>query len=541
MDILFKDLQILQTTKQAIESLGFETLTPIQALAIPKAIEGFDIIGQAQTGTGKTFAYGIPMLEKIDTSLKHTQGLIICPTRELATQVYKELLKLVKFNKYFNVALIVGGESYEKQFAALRKNPQIVIATPGRMMDQMDRGTIDLQTVTTLALDEADEMLKMGFQEDIETILSHINETRQILLFSATMPQAIKKIARTYQHDPIILKVENEAMTVDQIKQNYYIVKNEDKLTLLSRILDYTNSKSTIIFSNTKADVDRITENLVSHGYLADALHGDIKQRNRNDVMRRFREHQLEILVGTDVAARGLDIDDVELIINYDLPNELEIYVHRIGRTGRAGKKGLACSFVTPRKQNQLRDIEKFISAKIEFKQIPTAKDVQDVQLLLFKDQLLEKLSGEVDNHLELIKDILEHTTQEQLINVLLDQIIPKSKNYHEIEAVNPKKTRSNERSNERSYDRDGKPSNQRSRSNNQYQDYVINVGRKDKMTPPKFLKFMDDSFGIFQKNIGDIKHENNQTVFGIKRSAVDKLKQNKVVYEGKVVQIKQI
>ncbi len=531
MNILFKDLPVLETTKQAIEALGFETPTPIQALAIPKAIEGFDIIGQAQTGTGKTFAFGIPMLEKLNTHERRTQGLIVCPTRELATQVYKEMLKLVKFNKDVNIALIVGGESYEKQFSSLKKKPHIVIATPGRMIDHMDRGTIQLEEVTTLALDEADEMLKMGFQEDIENIMSHINDSRQILLFSATMPPAIRKIAKTYQHDPVILKVESDTLTVDKIKQFYYIVKNEDKLPLLARVLDYTNSKSTIIFSNTKADVDRITEYLTDHGYLADALHGDIKQRGRNDVMRRFRDRQLEILVGTDVAARGLDINDVELVINYDLPHELEIYVHRIGRTGRAGKKGLACSFVTPRKQNQLKDVEKYINHTIVFNEIPTEIDIKNAQLNAFKKSLMKQLSEDVENHLDQIADLLEKTTKEQLINILLDQTIPKAKDYSDIEMINPKKSKEDKKNN----DFKGK------RGKGDYQDYVVNIGRKDQMTPPRFLRMMDQSFGIFQKNIGDIKHENNQTVFGIKKTALSKLKQTKAVYEGKMIHIKKV
>ncbi len=525
MSNLFKDLQVLETTKQAIEALGFETMTPIQALAIPKAIEGFDIIGQAQTGTGKTFAFGIPMLEKIDTNSKQTQGLIVCPTRELAIQVYKEILKLIKFNKYIKVALIVGGESYEKQFAALRKKPQLVIATPGRMMDHMERGTIDLSTVSTLALDEADEMLKMGFQEDIENILSHIAETRQILLFSATMPQAIKKIAKIYQQDPIILKIESDTLTVDQIKQTYYVVKNDQKLSLLPRVLDLTNSKSTIIFSNTKADVDRITEYLTQEGYLADALHGDIKQRGRNDVMRRFRDRQLQILVGTDVAARGLDIDDVELVINYDLPHEHEIYVHRIGRTGRAGKKGLACSFITPRRQNHLKELERYINDKLEFKDVPTVHEIKTGQVDAFKIRLEELLDSNVDNYLSQLSDVLEKHSLEQIVNVLLDQMMPKTKYYNEIEKIGPRKQR--------------EPKQRR--SNGEYVDYIINIGRKDSMTPPKFLKMMDKHFGIFQKNIGDIKHESNQTRFGIKKTALAKMKKSKTVFEGKIIQLKKV
>ncbi len=524
MTILFNELPILEETKKAIDALGFEELTPIQALAIPEAVKGIDIIGQAQTGTGKTFAFGIPMIEKINTSLRETQGLILCPTRELATQVFKEILKLVKFNKHINVTLIVGGESYERQFKALKSSPHIIIGTPGRMIDHMERGTVDLSTVTTLALDEADEMLKMGFQEDMENIMSHIAEERQILLFSATMPTAIKKIAKIYQRDPQILKVESKTLTVDQIKQTYYIVKNTEKLASLPRLLDYTQSKSTIIFSNTKADVDRITEYLLNNGYLADALHGDIKQRSRSDVMRRFRDRQIEILVGTDVAARGLDVNGVELVINYDLPYEKEVYVHRIGRTGRAGRTGLAYSLISPRKQSQLRELEFFIKAKIEYSDIPSIQDIKKAQLDAFKDGLKEKLNHDYSDHLKDIQDILEDTSKEDLINALLHQVMPKPKYYDDIESINPRKPR--EKSS-----RNGKKA--------KYQDFIINIGSKDKMTPMKFLKMMDRTFNVYQKNIGDIKIDKVYTRFGIKQEGVSKMRFTKGRYEGKVVEIK--
>lgn len=526
MNILFKDLPLLDTTQEALEALGFESPTPIQAKAIPVSIEGNDIIGQAQTGTGKTFAFAIPMIEKMNTNLRVTQGLVLCPTRELAMQVYKEVLKLVKFYSKLNVALIVGGESYEKQFKALKRKPQIVIATPGRAMDHMRRSTLDLSQVQTLALDEADEMLKMGFQEDIETILSELNEERQILLFSATMPQAIKHIARKYQNNPQIIKIESDTLTVDKISQRYFIVKRDDKLALLPRIIDFANSKSTIIFSNTKADVDRIASYLVEEGYLADALHGDIKQRSRSDVMKKFRDKKLQILVGTDVAARGLDVDDVELVINYDLPHEQEVYVHRIGRTGRAGKEGLAYSFVTPRKQHQLKELERYIKTTILFHEIPSHTDIKSHQLDVFKEELKTLINQDVDNHLEKFSDILEDISQEQLINVLLEKVIPKKKRYEGVEVIGPKKTR-------------GSRDEGKSRRKGDYVDYVANIGRNDKMTPPKFLQMMDKSFGIFQKNIGDIKHQNNQTVFGIKKSAVSRLKKNAAIYQGKMIKIK--
>jgi len=541
MNILFKDLPLLDTTYQALEALGFETATPIQALAIPRAKAGVDLIGQAQTGTGKTFAFGIPMIEKINTEQKMTQGIILCPTRELAIQVYKEILKLVKYYQAVNVALIVGGESYEKQFNALRKKPHIVIATPGRTKDHMERGTLDLSKVTTLALDEADEMLKMGFLEDIETVLKSISEERQILLFSATMPDQIKRIAKTYLNNPEILKIESGTLTVDQIEQHYFIVKREDRLKLLTRLLDMYNPSTAIIFANTKADVDRITELLSEGGYSADALHGDLKQRSRQDVMRRIRDKQLSILVGTDVAARGLDINDVEFVINFDLPFESEVYVHRIGRTGRAGKSGKAFSFITPRKQHQIFELEKYTNAKINFMEIPSGEEVYLSQLDLLKADLLKDLDKPLNNHVRDIYDVvLQLDNKEHLINILLDRIMPIKKEYDDIEAINPKKPRSKSQSNTgRANNNNGNKGNNRNRSKGQYEDFVINLGRKDQITPPKFLQLMDKKFGIYQKNIGDIKHDQNETVFGIRKDAVSRLKTTSMIIAGKKITIK--
>src|SRR5690606_33342814 len=293
MSLLFNDLPILDQTKEALATLGFDTPTPIQALAIPKMIDGIDLIGQAQTGTGKTFAYGIPMIEKTDTSLKKTQGLILCPTRELTMQVYKEMIKLVKFYPSLKVTTIVGGESYDKQFRELAKHPHIIAATPGRIIDHINRGTVDLSHLKILTLDEADEMLKMGFQEDIENILKSVPKERQTELFSATMPPFIRKIAINYQKSPELIKIESESLTVDKISQGYFLIKDEDKPNLLKRVLDLENPKSAMIFANTKADVDRIAAALQEAHFTADALHGDLKQSQRNYVMSRFRNKQL--------------------------------------------------------------------------------------------------------------------------------------------------------------------------------------------------------------------------------------------------------
>lgn len=543
MSLLFNDLPILNQTKEALIALGFETPTPIQELAIPKMIEGIDLIGQAQTGTGKTFAYGIPMIEKTDTSLRKTQGLILCPTRELTIQVYKEIIKLVKFYPSLKVTTIVGGESYDKQFRELAKNPHIIVATPGRMIDHINRNTVDLSDLKILTLDEADEMLKMGFQEDLESILKAVPVERQTVLFSATMPSFIRKIANNYQKNPELIKIESKTLTVDKITQGYFLVKDEDKTSLLKRILDLENPKSAMIFANTKADVDRITAALQEDKYLADALHGDLKQSQRNYVMTRFRNKQLKLLIATDVAARGLDVSDVELIVNYDLPNEDEVYVHRIGRTGRAGKKGKAYSFVTPRKRRMIEILEKFTKAPIPFMEIPDEDAIYEHRIKDFKHDLKLALKHTEDTEsvtdLSFIKDLVStEEAKDKLISILLKDLIPVKKSYPVIEPIQIKKRRDEGLSR----GKESSSSKGFTRGNGKYVDLSINLGKKDGMTPQNLFKFLEKEFGIYSKNIGDIKHHANETVFGLNVSTMNRIKTKKtIVHQGKKITIKEL
>jgi len=537
MAILFNDLPILETTKIALEKLGFTETTPIQEQAIPKMIEGLDMIGQAQTGTGKTFAFSIPMVEKTDTSLKQTQGLILTPTRELTNQVYKEIIKLVKFYPELRVTTIVGGESYERQFKELARKPHIIVATPGRIIDHIDRGTVDLSHITTLTLDEADEMLKMGFQDDIERILQTTPATRQTVLFSATMPPFIKKIATNYQKNPVHIKIEAKSLTVDRIEQAYFLVKEKGKLDLLIRLLDLENPSTGIIFVNTKAGVDRITERLQKQGFIADALHGDLKQSQRTNVMNRFRNKQLNLLVATDVAARGLDVDDVEVIINYDLPQQDEIYIHRIGRTGRAGKKGKAYTFVTPSKRRTIEVLAHFTKADINLLGIPTAESIYKEQIKAFKQNIKKALKTEYPNNLSFISDLIENEDQkDQLINYLLNDKLPVKKTYEDIEIVQPTRSRN---ATER---KKGQPKNLQQRGRGQFVDYEVNLGKADNLTPPGLFKIMENEFGIYSKNIGDIKHLKNKTVFGLKKEAQRRINTQKIIkHQGRQIQFKTI
>ena len=363
--VRFDQLDLYPQVLRAIAEMGFEEATPIQSQAIPVVMSGVDVIGQAQTGTGKTASFGIPVLHKVDPNNKKTQVIILSPTRELAIQVADEIRKLAKYMHGVKILPVYGGQEISRQIKALKGGAQIIIGTPGRVMDHLRRKTIRCEAVNTIVLDEADEMLNMGFREDIETILEYIpEEGRQTVLFSATMPKPILDITKKYQHDAVTIKVVKKELTVPNIEQYYYDVKRKDKIEVLTRLLDYYNPKLSLVFCNTKRMVDELTEELQGRGYFAEGLHGDMKQTQRDRVMRGFRTGKTEILIATDVAARGIDVDDVEAVFNYDIPQDDEYYVHRIGRTGRAKRAGVSFSFVSFRDSIRMDEILKYIDTK---------------------------------------------------------------------------------------------------------------------------------------------------------------------------------
>ena len=389
----FEELQISDKIIRAVTDMGFEETTPIQAEAIPAVMDGEDIIGQAQTGTGKTAAFGIPMLERIDPKVKNIQSLVLCPTRELAIQVADEVRKLAKFMHGIKVVPIYGGQDIVKQIRSLKSGVQIVIGTPGRVMDHMRRKTVKFEHVSMVVLDEADEMLNMGFRDDIETILQGIPDERQTVLFSATMPRPIMEIAGKYQKNARVIKVVRKELTVRNIEQYYFDVRPKSKEEVLSRLLDIYNPNLSIVFCNTKKQVDELVTGLVGRGYFAEGLHGDMKQQQRDRVMNGFRKGRTDILVATDVAARGIDVDDVDVVFNYDLPQDEEYYVHRIGRTGRAGRNGLAFSFVVGREVYKLKDIQRYCKTKIKALPIPSLNDVASTKA----DMIFKKLGQMIE------------------------------------------------------------------------------------------------------------------------------------------------
>ncbi|MEE3324546.1 MAG: DEAD/DEAH box helicase [Methanosphaera sp.] len=405
----FKDLNISSEIQKAVEDMGFEEASPIQSLAIPQILAHKDVTGQAQTGTGKTAAFGIPLLENIESDNKDLQAIILCPTRELAIQVAEELRKLSKYLPKIDVLPVYGGQPIDRQIKALQTGVQVIIGTPGRVMDHIDRKTIRLNTIKTVILDEADEMLDMGFREDIEYILEDIPDNRQFLLFSATLPQEIMQLAKRYQNNPEIVKITKHELTTPDVEQKYFEVKEDMKLELLSRLLDLNNFDLSLVFCNTKRKVDKLVSHLQIRGYLADGLHGDLTQNQRDRVMSKFKNGSLEILVATDVAARGIDVGGVEAVFNFDIPNDNEYYVHRIGRTGRAGKTGKAFSFVSGREIYQLRDIQRYAKTKIDQAPIPSISDVAEVKKDNFIEQLKERIKTEnISKEIYIIEKLIE-------------------------------------------------------------------------------------------------------------------------------------
>ena len=403
--VRFEEMGLSEEIQKAVRYMGFEEASPIQAKAIPAMISGIDLIGQAQTGTGKTAAFGIPLLEKVDPKLKKLQAIVLCPTRELAIQVADEIRNLSRYMHGIKVLPIYGGQDIVKQIRSLKSGTQIVIGTPGRVMDHMRRKTMKLDFVHTVVLDEADEMLNMGFREDIEFVLSGVPEERQTVLFSATMPKPIMEITKKFQNNAKVIKVTKKELTVPNIEQYYYDVKPKKKEEVLSRLLDIYSPRLSVVFCNTKKQVDLLVNALLGRGYFAAGLHGDMKQEQRDRVMQGFRTGKTEILVATDVAARGIDVDEVEAVFNYDLPQDDEYYVHRIGRTGRAGR---AFSFVSGKEVYKLKEIQRYCKTKIYAQKVPSLNDVANTKM---------------ENILDDVERVIEQEDLDMMINAIEERV----------------------------------------------------------------------------------------------------------------------
>ena len=486
----FEELNIDERILRAIEDMGFEETSPIQTQAIPAVCEGIDVVGQAQTGTGKTAAYTIPMLMKINPQIKKPQAIVLCPTRELAVQVAEEIRKLAKYMSDIKVLPVYGGQEIVRQIKSLKTGVQIIVGTPGRVMDHMRRKTVKFDNINMVILDEADEMLDMGFREDMETILTDTPQDRQTVMFSATMPKAIMDIARNFQKDAKVIKVVRKELTVSNIEQFYYEVRPKNKTEVLCRLIDIYNPRLSVVFCNTKRQVDELISELKGRGYFADGIHGDMKQQQRDRVMDDFRSGKVDILIATDVAARGIDVDDVDMVFNYDIPQDEEYYVHRIGRTGRAGRSGMALSFISGKEVYKLKDIERYCKTKILAKPVPSLDDVKNTKV----DNMFEKIKQTIEEGG--LTDMVNLVNQEEytsmdmaaaLLKMLIGDTLEREdevENFHfDIDKDDSRMVR-----------------------------LFINIGKKDKIKPSNILGAIAGESGMPGKLVGAIDMMDNYT-----------------------------
>lgn len=480
----FQKLGLGEDLLQAIADLGFETPSEVQEKSIPLLLEqDSDLVALAQTGTGKTAAFGFPMLQKIDVNSRTTQGLILSPTRELCLQITNEMKQYGKYCKGLNVTAIYGGASITDQAREVKRGAQIIVATPGRMKDMISRRLVDISKIEYAVLDEADEMLNMGFFEDITEILSHTPQDKSTWLFSATMPKEVSIIAKKFMHDPIEITVGNKNESTSQVSHEYYLVNARDRYQALKRLCDANPDIFSVIFCRTKRDTQKVAENLIEDGYSAGALHGDLSQNQRDLVMKSFRNKQIQMLVATDVAARGIDVDDITHVINYQLPDEPEIYTHRSGRTGRAGKTGISMVIVSKSEVRKIKSIERIIKKQFEKKEIPDGMEICEVQLMSLADKIHNtEINHEIDKYLTTINALFEDTSKDELIKKFFSVEFTRFFNYYQ-------KTKNLNASDSRDGDGGGRDY----ASNDNSARYFINVGKKDGFDWMKLKDFLKD------------------------------------------------
>ncbi len=520
----FEQLGLNANLLKSLKAVGYESPSPIQAEAIPPLLEGRDLLGQAQTGTGKTAAFALPILQHVNTRSNSPQVLVLAPTRELAIQVAEAFQRYASSMKGFHVLPVYGGQSYDNQIRALKRGVQVIVGTPGRVMDHIRKKTLKLDALTHLVLDEADEMLRMGFIDDVEWVLSQCPEEKQIALFSATMPKEIAKVANTYLNDPVHIKIKVSTTTADTIRQRYWPVAGGlGKLEALTRILEVETFDAMIIFVRTKTSTVDLAEKLEARGYRAAALNGDISQNVREQTVERLKKGRIDILIATDVAARGLDVERISHVLNLDIPYDTEAYVHRIGRTGRAGREGEAILFVTKREQRMLRAIEKSTGKKIEQMRIPSVSDVNQHRLARFKQSILDTLeNGDISPYQKLISE-LHQESEIDLLNIasaialmaegeqplVLEDKAPRSK---------PERFEKSERSqkSERAPRKNASPKNKAAKNSGTDDDletYRIDVGHDDNVSPQNIVGAIANEADIDSKYIGRIKILDNHSL----------------------------
>lgn len=510
----FETLGLAEPVFRAIKDLGFEIPSKIQEKAIPVLLEGHDLIGQAQTGTGKTAAFGLPLLSKLDVEQKSVQALILTPTRELAIQISEALQSFAKYLPGFHILPIYGGASYETQIKSLKRGAHVVVGTPGRVMDLMRREKLILDDLKALVLDEADEMLNMGFIEDIEWILEECPEQKQIALFSATMPNDIKRVARQYLTEPVEVRIAAKTATASTVRQRFWYVSGFHKIEALSRLLEVEPYDAVLIFVKTKNDAEEVSTRLCARGYAAESLHGDIPQKIREKIVDKLKGGQLDILVATDVAARGLDVDRITHVVNYDIPYDVESYVHRIGRTGRAGRTGDAILFVSPRDRKMLRIIEQVTKQKIEPMLMPTNEDINKHRIESFKNKILEGMETEgLEPYQELISEILSDDSVDpvELCAALAKMVNGNEPLFLDTTEEEPEQREiSDDENSPRRRDREKRPVSAEAEMLKDFPEiamkrYMVDVGRFHGVKPGQIVGAIANEGGLESKYIGHI------------------------------------
>lgn len=507
----FQDYPLFDWIKKSIQDLGYQTPTPIQQKTIPLLLEkNTDIIALAQTGTGKTAAFAIPLLHKIEIEKKFPQALIIAPTRELCVQITNDIIKMTKYQPKISTVAVYGGANIETQIKTIQKGVQVIAATPGRLVDLIDRKVVDLSEIKILILDEADEMLNMGFKDDIDYIIDQTFDNKQTWLFSATMPPEVARIAKNYMNNPVEISVGNKNAAASNIEHLYFVINsNKHRYLALKRILDFYPDIFGIIFCRTKADTQKVADQLIKDGYSADALHGDLSQAQRDFVMKRFRNHQIQILVATDVAARGIDIDNITHVINYDLPDDLEIYTHRSGRTARAGKSGFSIAIVTSSEARKIKDLEKFSKAKFHRALIPTGIQVCEKQLLHLVNKIKNTVVKDesIHEYLPIVYESLSALSKEDLIKKLVWEEFNRFYTYYQ-NAPDINNLSGVDISSHRQTNR-----------------FFINIGEMDGFNWRSLKDFISEETSISADNIKNVDVKRTFSFFEIHQQEVEKIK----------------
>lgn len=541
----FSEIGLSQDILSALNDLGFENATPIQEQAIPQLLESKrDLVGLAQTGTGKTASFGLPMIEKVDFNKDHIQALVIAPTRELCVQISNDLQTFSKYIKNAKIATIYGGASIDKQAKEIKRGAQIVSATPGRLIDMINRRLVNLRDVEIVVLDEADEMLNMGFKEDIDNILDGTPDDKSVWLFSATMPKEVSKIASTYMENPIEITVGSKNSSNENIKHEYYCVQNRNRYYALKRVLDINPNIYGLVFCRTKRETQEVADGLMRDGYNAEPLHGDLSQMQRDKVMEKFRDRTLQILVATDVAARGIDVDDITHVINYNLPDDVENYTHRSGRTARAGKHGISLVFVTPKEVYRIKQVEKIIQKKFSLEEVPSGEDICREQLFALVDNIkrLEIKEDQIEDYLPTIMELFADYSKEELIKRFVGAEFNKFLEYYERAGdlnADPKGGndkdggRDRDRGRGRDRGRDGKKDSSKER-------FFVNLGLSAGLNKGAIVRLVCNQTGISSADIGRIDLFNEFSFFDANVEHTNLIIQNasQIDYEGKNMKI---